>query len=68
MTNFYNLYFYQILLMRSSGETYRAHESDKKCMPDLVGRPEGTRPLARPKRILKDNIKIYFKEIMCRGG
>jgi hypothetical protein len=29
----------------------------------LVGRPEGNRPLGRPRRRLKDNIKINFKEV-----
>jgi hypothetical protein len=29
----------------------------------LVGRPEGKRPLGRPKRRLVDNIKMEFREI-----
>jgi hypothetical protein len=29
----------------------------------LVGRPEGRRPLGRPRRRWEDNIKIYLREI-----
>jgi hypothetical protein len=28
----------------------------------LVGRPEGRRPLGRPRRRWEDNIKIYLRE------
>jgi hypothetical protein len=30
---------------------------------DLVGRPEGRRPLRRPRRILQDNIKTDLREV-----
>jgi hypothetical protein len=29
----------------------------------LVGKPEGKRPLGRPRRTWMDNIKIYFREV-----
>jgi hypothetical protein len=29
----------------------------------LVGKPEGKRPLGRPRRSLEDNIKIDFQEV-----
>jgi hypothetical protein len=29
----------------------------------LVGKPEGRRPLGRPRRRWKDNIKMYLREI-----
>jgi hypothetical protein len=29
----------------------------------LVGKPEGKRPLGRPRRRWVDNIKIYLREI-----
>jgi hypothetical protein len=29
----------------------------------LVGRPEGRRPLGRPRRRWEDNIKMYLREI-----
>ena len=29
----------------------------------LVGKPEGKRPLGRPKRRWEDNIKMYLREV-----
>ena len=31
----------------------------------LVGRPEGRKPLGRPKRRWEDNIKMDLKELGC---
>jgi hypothetical protein len=31
----------------------------------LVGRPEGRRPLGRPRRRWEDNIKMDLKEVGC---
>ena len=33
----------------------------------LVGKPEGKRPLGRPRRTWKDNIKMDLQEV-CGGG
>ena len=33
----------------------------------LVGKPEGKRPLGRPRRRWEDNIKTYLQEVGCRG-
>jgi hypothetical protein len=33
----------------------------------LVGKPEGKRPLERPRRRWEDGIKMYLREIGCRG-
>jgi hypothetical protein len=33
----------------------------------LVGKPEGKRPLGRPRRRLLDNIKIYLRDIGWGG-
>ena len=33
----------------------------------LVGKPEGKRPLGRPRRRWEDNIKIDLQELGCRG-
>ena len=33
----------------------------------LVGKPEGNRPLGRPRRRWEDNIKMYLQEVGCRG-
>jgi len=31
----------------------------------LVGKPEGKRPLGRPRRIWEDNIKMDLEEVGC---
>jgi hypothetical protein len=33
----------------------------------LVGKPEGRRPLGRPRRRWEDNIKMYLGEVGWRG-
>jgi hypothetical protein len=33
----------------------------------LVGKPEGKRPLGRPRYRREDNIKIDLQEVGCRG-
>jgi hypothetical protein len=33
----------------------------------FVGKPEGKRPLGRPRRMWVDNIKIYLREIRWDG-
>jgi hypothetical protein len=33
----------------------------------LVGKPEGNRPLGRPKRRREDNFKTDLQEVGCRG-
>jgi len=33
----------------------------------LVGKPEGKRPLVRPKRRQEDNIKMDLQEVGCGG-
>ena len=38
-----------------------------RCRHVLVGRPEGKRPLVKPMRTWKDDIKMYFQEIGCVG-
>jgi hypothetical protein len=40
-----------------------AHGEDEKCVQILVGKPEGKRPLGRPKRRRDDNIEMDLKEI-----
>ena len=32
-----------------------------------MGKPEGKRPLGRPKRRWEDNIKMDLQEVLCRG-
>jgi len=33
----------------------------------LVGKPEGKRPLGRPRRRWEDNIKVDLEEVGCGG-
>jgi hypothetical protein len=33
----------------------------------LVGKPEGKRPLGRPRGRGEDNIKMNFQEVQCGG-
>ena len=33
----------------------------------LVGKPEGKRPLVRPRHIWEDNIKMELQEMGCKG-
>jgi hypothetical protein len=33
----------------------------------LVGKPEGKRPLGRPRHRWEDNIRIDFQEVGCGG-
>jgi len=44
-------------IARMGGREYRV----------LVGKPEGKRPLGRPRRRWKDNIKMDLREVGCRG-
>jgi hypothetical protein len=33
----------------------------------LIGKPEGMRPLGRPRHWWKDNMRIDLRETMCKG-
>jgi hypothetical protein len=33
----------------------------------LEGKPEGKRPMGRPRRIWEDNIKMDLQQVGCRG-
>jgi hypothetical protein len=33
-----------------------------------VGKPEGKRPLGRPKRRWEDNVRMDLQEVGCGGG
>ena len=48
----------------------RAHSSygrEKKRIRGFGGKPEGKRPLGRPRRRWKDNIKMDLQEVACGG-
>jgi hypothetical protein len=36
---------------------------EAECIKDIGGKPEGKRPLERPRRVWVDNIKMDLKEI-----
>jgi hypothetical protein len=38
---------------------------DKKCIENLVAKPEGKRPLGRPRRRWENSSKIDLKETEC---
>jgi hypothetical protein len=45
-------------------EGHVAHMGEKRgAYRILVGRPEGRRPLGRPRRRWEDNIKMKFQEV-----
>ena len=48
--------------MRWAGHVARMGTRRDVCKV-LVGKPEGKRPLERPRRIRKDNIKVDFQEL-----
>jgi hypothetical protein len=33
----------------------------------LVGKPDGKRPMGRPRLRWEDNIKMYLQEVGCKG-
>jgi hypothetical protein len=44
-----------------------AHGGDKKCYKILAGKFEARRPLGRPRKRLKDNIKMHVLEVGFGG-
>jgi hypothetical protein len=49
------------------GWTCDTHGGGERCLQVLVGRPEGKRPLGRPRHRWEDNIKMYLREIGIDG-
>ena len=43
-------------------------EQSRNVSRFLVGKPEGERPLGRPRRRWEDNIKIDLRELGCDPG
>jgi hypothetical protein len=50
------------------GGTYGMHGEGRGVYRVFVGRPEGKRPLGRPKRRWKNNIKMDIREIGIDGA
>ena len=51
--------------MRWAGHVARMGE-EREVYRVLVGKPEGKRPLGRPRCRWVDNIRIYLQEVGCR--
>ena len=47
--------------------TCSAYGKNRGLYRVLVGKPEGKRPLGRPRRRWEDNIKMDLKEVGCGG-
>jgi len=52
--------------MRWAGHVARVGES-RGVYRVLVGKPEGKRPLGRPRPRWEDNIKMDLQEVVCGG-
>ena len=46
---------------------WRVWGEDRGVHRVLVGKPEGKRPLGRPRRRWEDNIKMDLQEVGCGG-
>ena len=44
-----------------------AYGGEERCIQGLVGKPEGKRPLGRPRRRWEDNIKMDLQEVGYGG-
>jgi hypothetical protein len=51
-----------IIIMRWAGHVARMDEG-RGVHKVLVGKPEGKRPLGRPRRMWENNIKMDFQEV-----
>jgi len=40
---------------------------EKRCIQGFGGKPEGKRPLGRPRRRWENNIKVDLQEVGCGG-
>jgi hypothetical protein len=52
--------------MRWAGHVARIGEKRGVCRV-LVGKPEGKRPLGRPRHKWEDNVKMNLREVGCGG-
>jgi hypothetical protein len=46
------------------GGTFGTYGVKERCIPGLVGQPEGKRPLEMPRVRWEDNIKMDLQEII----
>jgi hypothetical protein len=47
------------------GRTCSAYGGEERCIQGLVRKPEGKRPLGRPRSRWQDNIKMDLMEVGC---
>ena len=47
------------------GGACSAYGGGERCVQGLVGKPEGRRPLGRPRRRWEDNIRMDLREVEC---
>jgi hypothetical protein len=45
------------------GHDWYLHGGEKRCMQILVGKPEGKRPLGRPRHGWENNVKMDLQEV-----
>ena len=50
------------------GRTCSTYGAIQKCIQSLVGKPEGKRPLGRPRRRWEDNIEMDLRDVGCDSG
>jgi hypothetical protein len=50
------------------GGTCGTHGGGDRCLQGLFGRPEGKRPLGRPRRRWENNIKMNLRKIGIDGA
>jgi hypothetical protein len=53
--------------MRWAGNVARIGVEKRGVCSVLVGKPEGKRPLGRPRRRWENNIKMDLQEVRCGG-
>ena len=49
------------------GGACSTYGGEQRCIQDLVGKPEGKRPLGRTRRKWDDNIKMDLQEVGSEG-
>ena len=49
------------------GRVCSAYGEEEGVYIVLVGKPEGKRPLGRPRRRWEENIKMDLREVICRS-
>ena len=58
---------FKSIRLRWAGHVARMEQS-RNAYRVLVGKPEGKRPLGRPRRRWEDNIKMDLREVGCDSG